>query len=497
MAVRKRGLADGVELGQHSSRSTVGLVGALKQVQSRVVEVDVNRVAPNPENPKVRSMTGIEELSNSIQEQGLVQPITVCTREAYIRAYPQYAPEFDPAEVEHVVLDGDRRRVAALRAGEALIPAVVRDDLADDPDGVRLATALQRLALTPVQEARAYQRKVEKGMTQARIAAAAGVSQGQVTKRLALLRLPESIQVVIEAGLYPVIEGLNLLKEDEETVRLTGEYVAQAIEEGRLVLDQEDGAVDEGEGDPTEQILRRRRSMEWGVSLAQLTLQARRAAERARAERAAQAAAEELGGSYVPDAGKELGKSLWRKRLDDDVTELAKKLAAEGNLVIAPAPYSETGYEMFRRTVDAEPASSSDPATEAERARKRARKARSPFMERVLSRKPSAKEVRESMVELAFGYHCDFAPRTLAAKRWNAKHPKAEPLSHWDLGRVPPSARLEVAWWVYVYTVDAHLNGYAAIGAPEYQYLQELMSFGYTPAQDEMDAMAQYEAKEL
>lgn len=473
MVARKRGLPEDAALGGQSKRSG-GLVTALKQARSGVVEVDVGRIAANPENPAPRMTTKIEELASSIQAQGLIHPLTVCSLAAYVADHPEYAGSLTDAD--YVTLDGDRRRVAAIHAGGGLVPVLVRDDLASDPDGVRLATALQRLELTPIQEAISYQRKADKGLSHAAIAAAAGVSQGQVTKRLKLLRLPDSVQVAIEVGLYPVIEGLNLLKEDDAVVERTGELVAQAVDRGDLVVVAGEGESAEGP----------RATARWDLQLPALAKAAKSEIRKRESARQAKEVAATLGVPYVGSPEVEFQRPYAHAVYDEAALPA---LAAAGDLVVAPSP-SGVGVGYYRRSTER---SVQNPDEQRARERAKTRKQRRPFLEELLDVKPSAARLREAMVMLAFDTIVDAQPRKLAAARWAERHP-AQRIEYYNLASLSSAPdRVMVAWWVYLYALDARLGGYVALGEPEFDYLQDLIKVvGYEPSPTELEAIAQF-----
>lgn len=480
---RKRGMSEGAQLPHESSR--FALAGALHQAQHRVVDVDPKAVAGNPENPVSRMETGIAELASSIQQQGLIQPLTVCTLQAYVSANPQYVDQFD-ATIEYVVLDGDRRRTAAVESGQEVIPVIIRDDLAGDPDGVRLATALQRLPLTPVQEAHAYQRKVDKGLTHAKIAAAAGVSQGQVTKRLALLRLPTSIQVAIEAGVYPVIDGLTLLKEGDAVVQCAGTLVAEAIEDGRLLLT----LGQDVEGDDAEQRAALRRSVPMNLELSRLLYKARNDVAREEAEAEAERVAQEWGVRRV-EAAEEF-KHPYEHRVEDEAE--AKKLAAEGNLVVSSDPYAGDRVAFYRVAPLEKPRSTYQEQEKARvKALRDAGKARAPFVEALLGKKPSLAQLRTAVVGLAYGV-VDANARKPAMKRWSELHPDQDALSYYQIDDVPEADQVQVSWWTYIYAMEASLrNAYSPPGLREVRYLRELVAVGYRPTRDEAKAIKKFD----
>jgi ParB family chromosome partitioning protein len=142
-------------------------------------EVPVEQIAKNPNNPRQNvSESKIDELAESIDKQGLLQP-------------PLVRPTGDGFELVH----GERR----IRAVESLgweTVAVNVEELSD-ADALELAITenLQREDVTPIGEARSYQMLIdEHGLTQAEAADRLGVSQADISNKLRLLDLPDELQ---------------------------------------------------------------------------------------------------------------------------------------------------------------------------------------------------------------------------------------------------------------------------------------------------------------
>ena len=127
----------------------------------------------------------LEELSNSIKAQGVVQPIVV-------RALP--AGNFE-------IVAGERRWRAAQMAGLATIPAVVRRIPDEAAIAIALIENIQRENLNPIEEAGALQRLIDEfGMTHQQTAEAVGRSRAAVTNLLRLLTLPSDVRELLETG---------------------------------------------------------------------------------------------------------------------------------------------------------------------------------------------------------------------------------------------------------------------------------------------------------
>lgn len=145
----------------------------------RYAEVDIDDVAPNPLQPRLKfDPQSIEELARSIRETGVIQPILV-------------APEEDT----YKIIVGERRWRAAHKAGLKKIPVLIRQIPVERQLEISLVENLHREDLNPLEIAHVYQRLVDDlGYTQEEIAARVGKDRTSVTNYLRLLNLPELIQ---------------------------------------------------------------------------------------------------------------------------------------------------------------------------------------------------------------------------------------------------------------------------------------------------------------
>jgi ParB family chromosome partitioning protein len=161
--------------------------------------ITIDKLRPSQLNPR-QSFGDLGELEASIRAQGVIEPVIV-------------APDGNGG---YEVIAGGRRVAAAKKAGLKEVPAIVREDL-DERARAELALIenLQRLDLSPLEEAHAYQRLLElageKG-SQRQIAERIGVSQGHVSKRLALLELPTEAKRALDAGGITVADAVELTK---------------------------------------------------------------------------------------------------------------------------------------------------------------------------------------------------------------------------------------------------------------------------------------------
>jgi ParB family chromosome partitioning protein len=168
-------------------------------------EVDLDLIDPNPLQPRTRfDETRLQELAESINTSGLVQPIVVRRK----------GDRFE-------IVAGERRWRAAQIAGLLKLPVHV----ADISDEKLLQTALieniQREDLNPIEEALAYKRLGdESGLTQEQIAAAVGKDRATVANHLRLLRLPEQVRVRVASGDLSMGHARALLAVDDPTALL-------------------------------------------------------------------------------------------------------------------------------------------------------------------------------------------------------------------------------------------------------------------------------------
>ena len=147
--------------------------------------ISITDIQKNPYQPR-KEFDGekLDELAQSIKENGLIQPIIV--RQSPVIGYE--------------ILAGERRYRASLLAGLRSIPAVVKQ-LSDQEMMIQsIIENLQRENLNPIEEARAYESLVEKGFTHAEIADKMGKSRPYISNSIRLLSLPDAILSEVENG---------------------------------------------------------------------------------------------------------------------------------------------------------------------------------------------------------------------------------------------------------------------------------------------------------
>lgn len=206
----------------------LAVVEALKGGDSSGIKgIPLRDIAPNPDNPGER-LEDLDGLVASVLEVGVIVPLTVASAADHLAAHPEHAATV--AGRPWVLRAGHRRHAAATRAGLEEVPAWVIDGAVagERGDEAILHENLHRQALTPIQEGEAFARILERrGISQRDLAKHIGVSQAQISKRLALLTLPIEIQRVVGSGVVPVIDALTLGEAEPEVVATVAQLLAE------------------------------------------------------------------------------------------------------------------------------------------------------------------------------------------------------------------------------------------------------------------------------
>jgi ParB family chromosome partitioning protein len=169
--------------------------------------VPVGQVDLNPYNPRV-VVAAVQEMADSIEQiaNGLLSPLTVVTRQAFVAVYPEAEPLLAAAAL-YVVIDGNRRLAGARLAGVDTVPIHVDDTLAADRDAILRAVLIadaQHEDLPRLDQAEALQVFVAAHGSQRKAARALGMSQSWVSKRMALLGLSSELAEAVRTGLLPL-----------------------------------------------------------------------------------------------------------------------------------------------------------------------------------------------------------------------------------------------------------------------------------------------------
>ena len=173
MAVKKTGLGKGLD----ALFSTPIIEEEVKQ-EELVKRLNINEIEPNKAQArKIFDDEAIEDLSNSIKEYGVIQPIIVSKKENY-----------------YEIIAGERRWRASKKAGLTEIPAIVRDDNEQRNKEISLIENIQREDLNPIEKARGIKLLMEEyDLTQQQVAEKLGKSRSSIANTVRILNLDERV----------------------------------------------------------------------------------------------------------------------------------------------------------------------------------------------------------------------------------------------------------------------------------------------------------------
>jgi ParB family chromosome partitioning protein len=160
-------------------------LGEMERLSS-VISVPVERLQPNPNQPrKAFSEEALQELTDSVREKGIIQPILAEEQE----------------DGSYRIIAGERRYRAAQAAGLEMVPVLPREFTDEEKLEVALIENLQREDLNPIEEAQAFQALMDTaGVTQDELAKRLGMNRSTIANTLRLLKLPSDVQEKVIAG---------------------------------------------------------------------------------------------------------------------------------------------------------------------------------------------------------------------------------------------------------------------------------------------------------
>ena len=182
-------------------RGLSSLIGETK-IENRTNKLNLSEIIPNKYQPrKDFDENNLEDLSNSIKERGVIQPIIV--------------RRSNTDDDKYEIIAGERRWLAARKAGLHDIPVVITD--ADDLKSLEFAIVenVQRHDLNPLEEAQGYKRLIDEfSYDQEKVSKFIGKSRSYITNTLRLLNLPDEVLKLVEekkisAGHAKILVGLE------------------------------------------------------------------------------------------------------------------------------------------------------------------------------------------------------------------------------------------------------------------------------------------------
>lgn len=205
-----------------------------------VVEIPLEELRPNPYQPrKTFDEKALEELSESIKQSGVFQPIIV--RQSTIKGYE--------------IIAGERRFRASKLAGKETVPAIVREF--DEARMMQIAVLenLQREDLSPMEEAEAYEMLMKNlKLTQVELAEQLGKSRPYIANYLRLLSLPQVVKDLVQKEQLSMGQARTLLalKETDQIIPLAN----RVLKEGLTVrqLEQIVSEMNETQGPPLKKV---------------------------------------------------------------------------------------------------------------------------------------------------------------------------------------------------------------------------------------------------
>lgn len=201
---------------------------------SRIMDVDINEILPNRFQPRIQfDEEEILELSDSIKEHGVIQPIVVRT-----------------IGDKYEIIAGERRYKASVLAGKETVPVIVKNLNDRDSAEIALIENVQRKNLTPIEEALSYKKILDMGyMTQETLASKLGRSQSSVANKIRLLNLSDDVQEALLENKISERHARSLLR--LPTSDLQNKMLKRIINE-RLTVRKTDEEIDKMKNEPSD-----------------------------------------------------------------------------------------------------------------------------------------------------------------------------------------------------------------------------------------------------
>lgn len=176
----------------------------------------ISKIKPNKNQPrKMFDETELEELTESIKRDGILQPILVRKKGSI-----------------YEIVSGERRYQAAKRAGLKEVPVVIRDISDDDVLRLALIENLQRTDLNPIEEAQGYRQLIaQQNLTQEQLATILSKSRSSITNALRLLDLPTEVQDLMLEGRLTAGHARAILSVagDEGRIKLAQKVITENL----------------------------------------------------------------------------------------------------------------------------------------------------------------------------------------------------------------------------------------------------------------------------
>lgn len=215
-AKKRGGLGRGLNaLVSEAEYETGGSAASASNAASET-KLPIEDIVPNPNQPRIHfNETELRELSESIQEHGVLQPLLV----------RKHGNGYE-------IIAGERRYQASKLAGLEELPVIIKDVNDEEMLALALIENLQRSDLNPVEEAKGYRQLIDaSGMTQEALSKAVSKSRSAITNSLRLLDLPEVVQQMIFEGRLTAGHARAILAVpyEDARIRLAEKVVAEGL----------------------------------------------------------------------------------------------------------------------------------------------------------------------------------------------------------------------------------------------------------------------------
>ena len=212
MALKRNALGRGLD-------SLISMNDIRTEGSSAISEIDIDRIAPNPDQPR-RSFdeNSLEELAVSIRELGVVQPLTLRMGD----------------DGNYQIIAGERRWRAARKAGLTSVPAYVRTVSDSEMTEMALIENIQREDLNAIEVALGFRKLIDTyKLTQERLSERLGKNRATISNHLRLLRLPAEIQLGLRDRKLEMGHARAILSVEDPKIQL--KLYKQVVKDGLSV----------------------------------------------------------------------------------------------------------------------------------------------------------------------------------------------------------------------------------------------------------------------
>lgn len=212
MALKRNALGRGLD-------SLISMGDIRTEGSSAISEIDVDRIVPNPDQPRrTFDETTLEELAASIRELGVVQPLTLRMGD----------------DGNFQIIAGERRWRAAQKAGLTSVPAYVRTVSDSEMTEMALIENIQREDLNAIEVALGFKKLIDTyNLTQERLSERLGKNRATIANHLRLLRLPAEIQLGLRDRKLDMGHARAILSVEDPKIQL--KLYKMVIKEGLSV----------------------------------------------------------------------------------------------------------------------------------------------------------------------------------------------------------------------------------------------------------------------